>query len=86
MQDRGDIVHVVGIGSLSLNDGSQGDNLIQGHAGICDFGLQIVRQPLFKVRQQLAHHISQLFPFIKIIGIGEQVSLQLIILAGGIPI
>lgn len=80
VEDGGDIGHVLGVGGLPLDDGGQGDHLVQRHSGGGDVFLQI-RGAVLEVVHQLAHHGIDLLALVEIVGVGEKVALQLVILA-----
>ena len=83
VQHRRNIRHIVCVGGFPLDDGSQNDDLVFGHAGIGDLRFQIA-DPVLEVIQELAHNRVHLFPFVEIVGIGEQIAFQLIIFLRGV--
>ena len=81
MEYSGNIVHILGVGSFPLDDGGQCDNLVKVMPGSLDI-LHQAFHLILEVVHQLAHHRANLLPFVEVVGVGEQVALQLVILAG----
>ena len=74
MQHSGDQLSISGARSLLFDDGGQDHQLVGGHTGIGVF----VPNPRLRATQQHADGILRLHTLVKIVGIREQIALQLI--------